>query len=456
MLRFKHLFLAVGVFTLSAQAQVNTLTYTFTGGVQTFNIPNCVSQVTIECFGASGGTAVGNGGTAIGGLGGYAKGILNVVGGDVLSIYVGGQNNQHLGGFNGGGNAGTIINTTVTSLSRGGGGASDVRFNGTSLNDRVIVAGGGGGAGARGGQGTSSTPTLYLQGGNGGSGGGVAGGDGIDGLVCKGGKGGTLNTGGLVGVGCTNVNVLGTNGFVPNGGNVTGCCNNTNPSGGGGGGGYLPGGGGGAGGVGDPACNGNDEGGGGGGAGGSNYVGSLSATTTSVGVKSGNGEVIIRYTVNPITVNIVPTTTLVCAGESATLSATGAPNYTWSTGATTSSIVITPLAQTTYSVLGSSAVNCNSNASLVIGVTCIGLKEYNQDNNARVYPNPAKDKFVLEGDNLEYAQISMSNVEGRIIPVPVTRIKKGFEVDVKSLSSGAYFVLINRSGVTTVKKIMVD
>ncbi|MDO8999224.1 MAG: T9SS type A sorting domain-containing protein [Bacteroidota bacterium] len=42
----------------------------------------------------------------------------------------------------------------------------------------------------------------------------------------------------------------------------------------------------------------------------------------------------------------------VCAGTSATLTAGGATNYTWSTGATTPSIVITPTANSTYTVVG--------------------------------------------------------------------------------------------------------
>ncbi len=42
----------------------------------------------------------------------------------------------------------------------------------------------------------------------------------------------------------------------------------------------------------------------------------------------------------------------VCSGSSTTLTAGGATSYTWSTGATTSSIVITPTANTTYSVTG--------------------------------------------------------------------------------------------------------
>jgi hypothetical protein len=514
------------------KAQVNTATYSAIGNVQTFTVPICVNQITIECFGAAGANATGNGGAATGGLGGYVKGILTVNGGDVLNIYVGGVATGTAGGFNGGGSAGKVMSLATASinfasLSGGGGGASDVRLNGTGLTNRVIVAGGGGGAGSRGGELSSPTPSVYLTGGNGGGGGGQAGSNGADGIStpCKGGKGGTVGVGGLKGIGCPNNNVLGSDGAVPNGGNTSGCCNNTNPAGGGGGGGYLQGGGGGGGGVGDPACNNSDEGAGGGGAGGSNFTGSVTAITSSVGIRTGNGLVTIQYVISPISVsilasstvvcpgqsatltavgaptytwsngansanivvsptsnanysvvgssgpgcnanaatnlsvsaiNITPSSTLICAGQDATLTASSASSYTWSTGANTQTISVTPLANTSYSVSGQTGVNCVANAAITLSVTCIGLKEYSLDNSSNVYPNPAKEKFVLEGENMEKAEVKLSNVEGRIISVPVTRTKNGFEFDVKQLSSGIYFILITKNNITTVKKVMVD
>ena len=80
---------------------------------------------TFEVWGAQGGGSNG-------GRGGYSKGTLLVEQLSQLQINVGGQN-----GWNGGGKS--LGHTHV------GGGASDVRINGTTLNDRFIVAGGGGG-----------------------------------------------------------------------------------------------------------------------------------------------------------------------------------------------------------------------------------------------------------------------------------------------------------------------
>src|ERR1041385_8709776 len=123
-----------------------TQTFNYTGAVQTFTVPSCVTSITIQAYGAQGGNAS-IGGT--GGLGGYATGTLNVTPGDVLNIYVGGQN-----GYNGGGTGGQDGNSAFSgppgNLAPSGGGASDVRLNGTTNANRIIVAGGGGGAGSNG------------------------------------------------------------------------------------------------------------------------------------------------------------------------------------------------------------------------------------------------------------------------------------------------------------------
>ena len=102
--------------------------YDFTGGTQTFTVPTD-GYYGFELYGAQGGDYAD---TFTGGKGGYVKAVLNLKAGDVLYINVGGKGNL----FNGGGK-GTLTN---------GGGATDIRLNGRTIADRVVVAGGGGGA----------------------------------------------------------------------------------------------------------------------------------------------------------------------------------------------------------------------------------------------------------------------------------------------------------------------
>ena len=92
-------------------------TFSYTGSVQAWSVPPCVTQITITVAGAQGGQGAGNEDffnewTDQGGLGGSASGTLNVSPGQNLFIYVGGYGidgtnadppSYGTGGWNGGG-----------------------------------------------------------------------------------------------------------------------------------------------------------------------------------------------------------------------------------------------------------------------------------------------------------------------------------------------------------------
>jgi len=67
-----------------------------------------------------------------------------------------------------------------------------------------------------------------------------------------------------------------------------------------------------------------------------------------------------------LTVNANPNPT--CSGQSTTLTASGADNYSWSTGDSTASITVTPSSTTIYSVTGTLLNGCSSTASITVTV----------------------------------------------------------------------------------------
>lgn len=360
----KAAFLVVTSFLCSTNlsAQVVTQTLSYTGALQTYTVPNCVSQVTITCYGAQGANGASTASAAVGGIGGFGAmvtGVYPITAGNILNVYVAGAGTGSVGGFNGGGNGGT------NTLSAGaGGGASDVRVGGTTLADRIIVAGGGGGGGHAG------CASSTITGGNGGAGGGGNGTAGFNSQAGGGGQGGTGTTGGAAGIGCSfasgTVGVNGTSGVGGKGGNGPAICG-AYVSGGGGGGGYFGGGGGGGGSAGTTSCTLNDQGGGGGGAGGTNFFhASITNTAVSNGVRTGNGLVVISYSVNPNPTISVNSGTI-CSGNSFTIVPSGATSYTIQGG----SAVVSPTANTTYTVIGSNpgcaAVN-TATSNVTIGI----------------------------------------------------------------------------------------
>jgi serine protease len=101
-------------------------------------------------------------------------------------------------------------------------------------------------------------------------------------------------------------------------------------------------------------------------------------TFTSPGVYSitctANNGTVTNFVVKTITVSIQPTVAIanstnnVCSGTNVTLTASGASTYSWSTAQTTSVIVVTPSANTTYTVQGNNN-NCYMVQSIALNAT---------------------------------------------------------------------------------------
>lgn len=79
-----------------------------------------------------------------------------------------------------------------------------------------------------------------------------------------------------------------------------------------------------------------------------------------------------------INVNSSPTATItgtatVCAGDTTTLTVSGGSTYQWNTGATTSSVLISPTTQTSYSVIVFGASSCSDTAIYQVSVNAMPL-----------------------------------------------------------------------------------
>lgn len=246
----------------------NSVTYNHTGAVQSFTVPDNVTEIEVVARGGAGGDFNGPGGN-----GGEVSARFAVVPGTEFDVYVGGQ--AITGTTPGWPNGGTGGSTIASSVGRGGGGASYLVAPGGAITAALIVAGAGGGAG--------------LSDGYGGAAGFHAGDDGLDGqsgggggaTQAAGGVGGTSGGGGVGEAGDTDGQGQGGDGAA--GGGSLGY------GGGGGGGGWH-----GGGGAGSTGSFGGDHGGGGGG--GSGYVDPSGFDLAySDGSNNGHGQVVISW-----------------------------------------------------------------------------------------------------------------------------------------------------------------
>ncbi|WP_329056784.1 hypothetical protein OG738_21580 [Amycolatopsis sp. NBC_01488] len=236
-----------------------------TTGGGSYLVPTGTTHLLVRVAGGKGGDA-GGGDSGGGGVGAIVSAVVQVSGGQSISVYVGcSQSGYHRGGAAGSSGGGAGCSNGVHSGAAGGGSSALIRGSST-----LVEAGGGGGGGGVGG--------CNAAGGSGGAGSETGGTGGDGGSPLAGQKGGS---GGKSGV-------------------------TSGPGGNGGGGGSYGGGGGGGGGGcagGGGATGGSGSGGGGGGGGGGS---SCSSTTNTVYEGSGNnGSGTI--TIDPIALTVTKT-----------------------------------------------------------------------------------------------------------------------------------------------------
>lgn len=159
---------------------------------------------------------------------------------------------------------------------------------------------------------------------------------------------------------------------------------------------------------------------------------------------------------NP-TVSVSTSGSLICSGQSATLSASGANSYTWNTSSTSSSIIVTPSINTTYSVTGSNSSGCSYLCIYTQSVSsCTGVESFVSapDNILSVIPNPSDGEFTI---------ISSVNIDLMVIN-EIGQIVKTIRLDevndhrnkMNGLSSGVYFIISRKEGVLLRKKIIIS
>jgi hypothetical protein len=156
------------------------------------------------------------------------------------------------------------------------------------------------------------------------------------------------------------------------------------------------------------------------------------------------------------TISVASTASVLCTGDQATLTASGASAYTWATGAGATSVV-SPTATTVYSVVGTNTAGCSSTMNFTQTVSaCTGIASNipYRNNDVSIYPNP-----FMGIVNLDFADVSVSyivsvyNMTGQIILRE--SIKGNGMINLEKLSKGIYLLKIESGeGRASVKRIV--
>ena len=100
------------------------------------------------------------------------------------------------------------------------------------------------------------------------------------------------------------------------------------------------------------------------------FVNPISNTTYNVVVANSgcSDSALVSVIVNPLPIATITGTTIICAGQNTILVGNGGIAYNWNTGVTASALNVSPIINTTYSVIVHNTFGCSDTASVAVTV----------------------------------------------------------------------------------------
>ncbi len=174
--------------------------------------------------------------------------------------------------------------------------------------------------------------------------------------------------------------------------------------------------------------------------------------TTTYETTSCDSVVGLHLEFSPSTMEVsIAGDTLIELGGTATLTASGADTYVWSTGETTATIIVAPTQTTTYIVTGYDVQGCSAQAEITVEVKTSGLGE--NSISAKLYPNPTKDNITIEANGLQH--ITITNILGQMV-YDATTDSDNLTLDMAQFGAGIYTIRIATNEGVCVKRVSVD
>jgi hypothetical protein len=164
----------------------------------------------------------------------------------------------------------------------------------------------------------------------------------------------------------------------------------------------------------------------------------------------------IQNVVQNPTLTISQTKTLICVGETATLTGNGANTYTWNTGPNTSQFIVSPTVTATYTLIGSNG-NCVATNTVLQNVTnCTGIINNDLINDDVIaYPNPFTNVLnVKNNGSVNEVTITLMDVHGRVIEIFNLQSNETINIKTETLNRGFYFLSINSDNKAITKKLV--
>jgi hypothetical protein len=162
-----------------------------------------------------------------------------------------------------------------------------------------------------------------------------------------------------------------------------------------------------------------------------------------------------NFTVGPLSVNISPSSQMLCVGETIVLNAVGnASSYTWAPVAGNgASIAITPTGSASYTLTGQGNTTCTATAQIAVAVdACVGLEKISNEDDILVYPVPSNEMVYVK--MIPGSSVGLVDLTGRTLKTFV--VPASGEIKFEGLSKGVYFISATIQGQQHVRKVIVE
>lgn len=162
----------------------------------------------------------------------------------------------------------------------------------------------------------------------------------------------------------------------------------------------------------------------------------------------------ITVTVNALpNISAISNNTLLCVGQSATLTASGANTYTWSTTENTNNIAVSPTIQTTYTVIGTDVNGCSNSSIVTQSVSlCTGITQLINESSVSVFPNPFNDVITIRNSFGNYS-ITIVDVLGKVV-IELMSSAQETSIDLSYLNQGFYQLIVKGDSKSYTQKII--
>jgi gliding motility-associated-like protein len=164
---------------------------------------------------------------------------------------------------------------------------------------------------------------------------------------------------------------------------------------------------------------------------------SYSVTVTGANncIKTGN----INVQVNPLPNPTISGTSLICNGSTTTLTASGGTSYVWNNGATSPSINVSPIADSTYLVTATDVNGCSDTVSTLVQVISNPTANITSSNGTNFICNGSTVTLTATGGGT-YTWNDASTLDSLVVS-PTTNTTYNVIVEVGGCSDTAYFAV---------------